>query len=462
MRRPLLCSLACLVALSTPLSAQRLYRFEVGGSGGYHMFDNKLQLASTIGAALRVGYWISGSWSLEAEAMLASPKTDTPLEKSVGTSTIGLWALTNFRAGKNSTLFLKGGVGHTGYGSCPKVSVPGSGPCGGANLLQGGAGVRLALSPTILMRYEASVSRSLTDRRFSNVALQGGVSLMLKSEPLIDSDGDGVFDRYDRCADTRLGALVNKSGCPTDLDRDGVFDGLDRCPNTQEGAIVDEAGCTVDTDDDGVLDGLDQCPDTPKGALIDSRGCPTDADSDGVFDGIDRCQLTPPGATVDELGCPGDADNDGVFDGLDRCPDTPPGVLTDSRGCQARPQAPVLDSLTAEQTWVVPGTVWQLRGAALSPEAYPVLDSVVATLAADTTTRVLVHGFAQDRLVPSDNTRLSRRRAEVVRDYLVSNGVKVTRITAVGRGSQTLLVSDTTETARTINRRVEIHVTRKP
>jgi hypothetical protein len=255
---------------------------------------------------------------------------------------------------------------------------------------------------------------------------------------------------------------VNKSGCPTDLDRDGVFDGLDRCPNTQEGATVDEAGCTVDTDDDGVLDGLDQCPDTPKGALIDSRGCPTDADGDSVFDGIDRCQLTPPGATVDELGCPGDADNDGVFDGLDRCPDTQPGVPTDARGCPARPQAPVLDSLTTEQTWVVPGTVWQLRGAALSPEAYPVLDSVVTTLTADTTTRVVVHGFAQDRLVPSDNTRLSRRRAEVVRDYLVSNGVKVTRITAVGRGSQTLIVSDTTETARTINRRVEIHVTRKP
>jgi outer membrane protein OmpA-like peptidoglycan-associated protein len=50
----------------------------------------------------------------------------------------------------------------------------------------------------------------------------------------------------------------------------------------------------------------------------------------------------------------------------------------------------------------------------------------------------------------------------VVKDYLVSQGIPVSRITAAGKGSQTLIVSDTTEAARTINRRVEIRVTRKP
>jgi len=463
MRRPLLCTLTlCLTTLAAPLAGQRLYKIEVSGAGGYHLFDSKLQLASSIGGAVRLGYWITGSVSVEGEGNFASPKTDTPLKKTVGTKTFGLWALGNFRAGRNTTVFIKGGFGHVGYGSCPSVSVPGSGPCGGASLLQGGAGIRVPLNPTLFMRYEGVVNRSLGNRKFSNAAVQAGLSLMLGSQPLTDADGDGVFDRYDQCADTRIGALVDKRGCPSDLDRDGVPDGLDRCPNTQEGATVDGAGCTTDTDEDSVLDGLDQCPNTPKGALIDSRGCPTDGDQDGVFDGIDRCQLTPPGATVDELGCPGDADNDGVFDGLDRCPDTQLGVATDARGCPAAPPPTPLDSVTGEQTWILPGEVWELRGAVLAPEGFVILDSMLATVKAVPDARIMVNAFAHDRLVPSDNTRLSRRRADVIKDYLVSQGIPVTRITAAGKGSQTLIVQDTTETARIINRRVEIRVTRKP
>ncbi len=452
----------CLSVLATPLAAQRLYKFEISGAGGYHHFDSKLQLASSVGGAFRFGYWITGSFSVEAEGNFASPKTDTPLKKSVGTKTFGLWGLSNIRAGKATTVFLKGGIGHVGYGSCPSTSVPGAGPCGGANVLQGGAGIRIPLSPTIFMRYEGVVNRSLSSRKFTNTTLQGGLSLMMGSQPLLDSDRDGVFDRFDQCGDTRIGALVDKRGCPNDLDRDGVPDGLDRCPNTQEGATVDGAGCTTDTDDDGVLDGLDRCPDTPKGALIDASGCPTDSDNDGVFDGLDRCQLTPPGATVDELGCPGDADNDGVFDGLDQCAGTELGVATDAKGCPVAPPPTPLDSLTGEQVWVMPGEVWEIRGAVLSPEGFITLDSIVTTLKAVPDARVAINAFAHDRLVPADNTRLSRRRAEIIRDYIASQGVAVSRITAVGRGSQTLIVSDTTEAARATNRRVEIRVTRKP
>jgi hypothetical protein len=460
-RLPFVLSLA-LSAIATPLAAQRLYRIEASLSGGYHIFANQLELGSAFGFALRGGYWFHPPFSAEAELTFSNPKTDTPLNKSVGTSTIGLWVLDNFQIGRASAVFLKGGYGRTSYGGCPSVSVPGSGPCGHAAMLQGGIGARLALRPTVFMRYEATVNRSLTSLKFSNVSLQGGVSIMLGSKPLIDTDGDGIYDRYDLCPDTRLGALVDKHGCPNDQDGDGVPDGLDRCPNSPPGAAVDAAGCTQDTDGDGVLDGLDRCPDTPKGALVDSTGCPSDSDSDGVLDGLDRCPATPPGATVDALGCPSDSDSDGVPDGLDKCPDTLIGARVDAQGCPIAPAPTAEDSIAGELRWTVPGTVWQLRGATLGPEAFPVLDSVVATLQAVPAAIAEVSGFAQDRLVPSDNTKLSKRRAEVVRDYIVSKGIDVSRITALGRGSQTLIVTDTTETARVINRRVEIRVTRNP
>jgi len=114
------------------------------------------------------------------------------------------------------------------------------------------------------------------------------------------------------------------------------------------------------------------------------------------------------------------------------------------------------------RTWVVPGTAWQLRGSDLDASAYPVLDSVAAALTSAPQLQAEINAYAHDRLVPADNTRLSQRRAEAVRAYLVSRGVAAARLTAIGRGSQILLVSDTTEAARTTNRRVEIQVTKSP
>jgi outer membrane protein OmpA-like peptidoglycan-associated protein len=278
-----------------------------------------------------------------------------------------------------------------------------------------------------------------------------------------DTDGDGVADGLDRCPDTPEAAKVNGAGCTADSDADGVLDGIDQCPDTPVGATVSDNGCPLDADKDGVYDGLDRCMATPEGTKVDSLGCPSDSDNDGVFDGIDKCPNTPSGTTVNSLGCPPgqDTDKDGVLDALDKCPNTPPATGVDRDGCPvaAAPlqKAPVVPpAVGAGRGWMVPGAMFTMRSAALSPKAQPVLDSVVAAMLVDTTLKATVSGYAQDRLVPGDNTRLSQQRADAVRNYIMSKGVSARRITAVGRGSQTLIVADTTEAARTINRRVEI------
>lgn len=68
---------------------------------------------------------------------------------------------------------------------------------------------------------------------------------MVDAPALSDSDGDGVPDAQDRCADTPAGVPVDADGCALDSDGDGVPDYLDRCPNTPRGVAVDEFGCPL-------------------------------------------------------------------------------------------------------------------------------------------------------------------------------------------------------------------------
>ena len=75
------------------------------------------------------------------------------------------------------------------------------------------------------------------------------------------------------------------------------------------------------------------------------------------------------------------------------------------------------------------------RSARLSPQAMARLESEIPKIAAASGTRYLVQGYS-DRIASSRyNQRLSQRRAEAVRDYLVAKGVPAANIQAVGLGS---------------------------
>jgi len=61
---------------------------------------------------------------------------------------------------------------------------------------------------------------------------------------------------------------------PVDTDGDGVLDSADACANTPAGTKVDSRGCELDSDRDGVVDSKDQCPETPTTLAVDVNGCP--------------------------------------------------------------------------------------------------------------------------------------------------------------------------------------------
>ena len=277
-----------------------------------------------------------------------------------------------------------------------------------------------------------------------------------------DSDGDGVPDDRDMCADTPRGARVDQFGCPVDSDKDGVPDYLDECPGTPEGVKVSKTGCPLDTDRDGVPDYLDLCAGTPARVVVDENGCPKDSDGDGIADYLDKCPNTPKGVLVDETGCPKDIDGDGVPDYLDKCPNTPAGTQVDSAGCplqkeQVIREVPVIKEVQIEKQIVLSaGASFQLGKSLLLSGAYPELDKIISTMRDNSRTKWVIEGHTDNTGSEEGNRSLSLSRAQAVLKYFVSKGIAKERFTVRGLGSDYPVSTNATDEGRQKNRRVVI------
>jgi outer membrane protein OmpA-like peptidoglycan-associated protein len=88
------------------------------------------------------------------------------------------------------------------------------------------------------------------------------------------------------------------------------------------------------------------------------------------------------------------------------------------------------------------------------------LDGIGRLLAENPDTRVQVLSHTDDEGDGGFNLRLSQRRADAVKEYLVSRGVEPERITAVGRGEEAPLAGSgkrrPTRAERAKNRRTEL------
>ncbi|MCZ6600843.1 MAG: thrombospondin type 3 repeat-containing protein [Acidobacteria bacterium] len=428
---------------------------------------------------LRIGYFITDRWSVEGVFQQFSGETGLSSGSNLDfdIDSFRVDALLNFKPGSRFRPYLAGGVGADNT-SVDAVLDP-------TDLsLNLGGGVRWFMGTSFGLRldarYVSTDVRGVVDNRQSNVEASLGILFAFGGGPPPDADGDGVKDSADRCPGTPRGAVVDAKGCPDDTDNDGVFNGIDQCPDTPQGATVDAAGCPTDTDGDGVPDGIDQCPDTPSGATVNAEGCPGDTDGDGVYDGIDQCPDTPSGASVGPDGCPTDTDGDGVPDGIDRCPNTPSGATVGSDGCPTdtdgdgvydgidqcpeTPSGATVDATGCEVLFkadqrilVLQNVNFVTNSAELTAASRSSLDTVAMGLREiDPEVRVEVGGHTDSTGSQAHNRALSLKRAEAVRDYLVSKGIDALRLTAKGYGSSVSIADNGTREGRAENRRVEL------
>lgn len=268
-----------------------------------------------------------------------------------------------------------------------------------------------------------------------------------------DFDKDGVTDKKDSCP--TVAGIIKLNGCP-DKDGDGVPDKDDNCP--EESGRAELNGCP-DIDNDGVPDYQDSCRLLP--GLKSFNGCP-DTDGDGVSDKRDECPLDKGPKELN--GCP-DADGDGVIDKIDNCIDVP-GPAS-NKGCPVKAvvaPAPVdtAKQLTAEEKKVLREAFNNLEfetgTTKIKLTSLESLQELAQLLIAKPKYKLFISGYTDNVGSAAANLKLSLGRANAIKNFLISEGVTKTQLTAKGFGSAKPVASNKTEEGRARNRRVEFKV----
>ncbi len=96
----------------------------------------------------------------------------------------------------------------------------------------------------------------------------------------------------------------------------------------------------------------------------------------------------------------------------------------------------------------------------LKAGAKKTLSRIADQLKGDSSIKVAVEGHTDNTGSSAKNMTLSEKRAQAVRDYLVSKGIPEDRITATGKGESEPVATNKTVAGRQQNRRVELVITR--
>lgn len=96
--------------------------------------------------------------------------------------------------------------------------------------------------------------------------------------------------------------------------------------------------------------------------------------------------------------------------------------------------------------------------ATLRPESFTALNELLGYLQYKEDIKVEIAGHTDNTGNDNDNLKLSRQRAETIRNYLVKKGIQPARLLAKGYGASQPVADNETEEGRQLNRRTEVRI----
>ena len=389
--------------------------------GGY-TFEGNQDLKSTLVYGLRGGYNFTKNWGVEGFfSYLNSESKSLAGNPGMKVYSYGVEGLYHFMPENRLVPFLAVGVGEMSYRSDV---------LGDRNKIMAdyGAGLKYFLTENVALRADVRHVLPFNDR-FNDLLYTFGIHFTFGGEKkTAPREEPAPKAETARAAEPAAPVAVIR-----DSDGDGVYDDLDKCPGTPAGVQVDKDGCPLDTDGDGVYDYLDKCPGTPAGVQVDKDGCPLDTDGDGVYDYIDKCPGTPAGVKVDKDGCP--------FPVVQK----------------AKPEAAsAMEKAIVEKGRITLNVEFDTNKATIRKGSVQEIGNLAAVLKKYPDLKILIEGHTDNVGGAKPNEKLSQRRADAVRNYLVEKyGIEASRLTAKGFGLTKPIASNATKEGRQKNRRVE-------
>ncbi len=268
-----------------------------------------------------------------------------------------------------------------------------------------------------------------------------------KTNPLkADSDGDGLSD----------GDEVNKyrtDPSKADTDGDGLMDG-------EEVNQYKSDPLKTDTDGDGLSDG-----DEVKKHNSDPLKVDTDGDGLSDYDEVTTYRTDPSKADTDGDGL-SDSDEVRTHKTDPTKSDTDGGGMADGeeikRGLNPlNPKDDVLRQtivLERGKTTILRGVNFEFNKATLTKDSEKILEMAYDALVAQPDIKVLIVGHTDSKGSNAYNKKLSLRRSQTVKNWMVGKGISARRMTVAGKGEEEPIDDNSTEDGRANNRRIEFRV----